>query len=130
MISTGMSIRIAYVTTCRSDYGPSYWLIHDLAGDARFALALVVGGAHLESGTVAEIEADGFPVAARVAFNAADAEGAARALAGFAEAFARLAPDVAVLYGDRVELLPIATAALHARVPIAHLCGGDVTEGA
>jgi UDP-hydrolysing UDP-N-acetyl-D-glucosamine 2-epimerase len=127
-----MTIRVAYVTTNRSDYGPAHWLLRDLVDDSRFALQLVVGGAHLAAAhTVREIEDDGFTIAARVPFLDGDhAASSAAALTGFGAAFGTLQPDVVLLYGDRWELLPIANAALLAGVPIAHLCGGDVTEGA
>jgi UDP-hydrolysing UDP-N-acetyl-D-glucosamine 2-epimerase len=134
-----MQIHVAYATTCRSDYGPAYWLLHDLLHDERFALSLLVGGAHLADGgrgTVSEIVATDVPIAARIPFDigasdrAARGDAAATALARFAGTLAGLAPDVLLLYGDRLELLPIATAAVMTETPIAHLCGGDVTEGA
>src|SRR5581483_972557 len=129
--SARMAIRVAYVTTCRSDYGPSYWLIHDLFHDARFAPLLIAGGAHLSErhgATVAELERDGFALTARVPFLDDDEDAgaaAARALAGFAALFARLKPDVVVVYGDRFELLSVAAAAAITTTPLAHLCGGD-----
>ena len=134
-----MSLRVAYITTARSDYGPSYWLIHDLLADPRFETHLIVGGSHLSERhgfTIAEIEKDGFQIAARVPFlEAGDDEASygracGTALAAYADLFAKLKPQIVVLYGDRLELLPIASAAVVTRRPIAHLCGGDVTEGA
>ena len=134
-----MTKRVLYVTTARSDYGPSYWLLHDLFSDPRFSPFLVVGGSHLSQAhglTVREIERDGFPIAARLPFlevgddNVSHARSAAHALGGFAGVIAESRPDLVVLYGDRYELLPIATAAVVTRTPIAHVCGGDVTEGA
>ncbi len=134
-----MSIRLAYITTARSDYGPSYWLIHDLLADPRFETQLVVGGSHLSDRhgmTVTEIENDGFSIAARIAFlEAGDdelcyARSCGKALAAYAELFTRLKPQMIVVYGDRLELLPIASAAVITGTPVAHLCGGDVTEGA
>ena len=134
-----MSVRVAYSTTARSDYGPSYWLIHDLLADGRFDTRLLVGGSHLSPRhgmTVREIEQDGWPIAARLPFleEGDDAESfgrsCGRALAAYTEKFVELQPDVAVVYGDRLELLPIVTAAVITRTPVAHLCGGDVTGGA
>jgi UDP-hydrolysing UDP-N-acetyl-D-glucosamine 2-epimerase len=122
-----------HVTTCRSDYGPCRWLLRDLAGDPRLRLSLVVGGAHLSTAhglTVREIEADGLEIAARLDWCDGGETEAGRALTLMQEALRRLAPSVVVLYGDRHELLPIATACMLERVPLAHLCGGDVTEGA
>ena len=130
-------VRVAHATTCRSDYGPAYWLIHELFHDSRIDPLLLVGGAHLSrrhGHTVDEIEKDGWPIAARIPFlgedDAPSPAALAAALSGFGEALARLAPQLLVLYGDRIELLPIATAALLQSIPIAHVCGGDVTEGA
>jgi len=134
-----MKIKVAYVTTARSDYGPSYWLIHDLFADDRFDMNLLVGGSHLSPGhrnTIREIEAHGWPHITRVPFlGRADnliaiGRNAGRALIEFCNVFEQLRPDVVVLYGDRYELLPIATAAVIHRIPIAHICGGDITEGA
>jgi UDP-hydrolysing UDP-N-acetyl-D-glucosamine 2-epimerase len=134
-----MSLRVAWVSTCRSDYGASRWVIHDLHHDPRFDLQMIVGGSHLSGGpeaTVAEIERDGWPIGARVPFAPTDDSPAGfalahgLALAGFVDAYTTLRPDVVALYGDRLELLPAAHAALLTRTPIAHLCGGDVTEGA
>jgi len=134
-----MPVKIAYVTTGRSDYGPAAWLIKQLFSDVRFDVSLIVGGAHLAPDfglTVQEIEEDSWSIAARVAFLQPEtgavgfARGAAAALAEYAKVFERLRPDLVMLYGDRFELLPIATAAVLLGIPIAHLCGGDITEGA
>lgn len=134
-----MKIKVAYVTTARSDYGPSYWLIHDLFSDARFATTLLVGGAHFSKRhgrSFTEVEKHAWPSVVRLPFlglggdEASFARSAGRALRMFGEYFSQNPPDVVVLYGDRVELLPIATAAVLNCVPIAHLSGGEVTEGA
>lgn len=134
-----MSIRIAYVTTARSDYGPAYWLLHDLFADRRFDVQLLVGGSHLSARhglTVTEIEQDGWAISARIPFldacedDLAYGRSSGQALAAYSEVFSRLRPDLVVVYGDRFELLPIVSAAVLARIPIAHLCGGDITEGA
>jgi len=66
-----VTLHVAWVTTCRSDYGACYWPLRDLGADARFRVSLLVGGAHLSArhgATVAEIEADGMPMAARLGF--------------------------------------------------------------
>jgi UDP-hydrolysing UDP-N-acetyl-D-glucosamine 2-epimerase len=132
-----MTIRVALVTTARSEYAGMYWMLHDLAADRRFEAALVVGGSHLSARhgmTVSEIEADGWPIAKRIPFLGVDEavphRAASAALEATAVALDELRPDVVVLSGDRHELLPIATAAVLARTPIAHVAGGDVTEGA
>jgi len=134
-----MSIRVAYITTARSDYGPSYWLIHDLFRDDRFEMKLIVGGSHLSARhgmTIKEIEKDGWPIAAKIAFHEDEDDAAAfgrscgKALTAYTEMLVDLKPDIVVAYGDRLELLPIVSAAVITRTPIAHVCGGDVTEGA
>ena len=134
-----MKVKIAHVTTSRSDYGPCYWLLHEMFSCGTFDVRLIVGGAHLEEAfgnSVGEIESDGWPIAARLPFlaglreEAQHAVAAARALQMFAGQFEDGRPDLMVIYGDRYELLPIATAAVITRTPIVHFCGGDVTTGA
>src|SRR5215471_3256806 len=133
-----MPVKVAVITTARSDYGPLYWLIHDLFEDRRFAPAVVVAGSHLDEAhgfTVREIERDGWPIFARITL--ADKAAACvatfasyEALPAFSNFFHSYEADIAVLCGDRYELLAAATAAVLTRTPIAHLYGGDITEGA
>lgn len=131
--------RIAVITGTRADYGLLYWLIHDLHHAEDISLQLVVTGMHLmtEFGhTVDVIERDGFPVAARVdlQLSSDSPQAVARAMGvgmiGFADALSRLAPDMVVILGDRFEMLAAASAAFTLRIPIAHIHGGEVTEGA
>lgn len=131
--------RIAVVTGSRADYGLLYWLIHDLHRAPDFELQLVVSGMHLMpqfGRTIEVIERDGFPIAATVdlEIDADTPHALARAIgtgtAGFADAFAQLDPELVVILGDRFEALAAATAAFAQRRPIAHLHGGEVTEGA
>lgn len=130
--------KIAVVTGTRADYGLLYWILQKIHGDPELILQLVVTGMHLspEFGlTVKEIEADGFPIAERVEMLlSSDTEvGVATSIGlgamGFAKAFNRLQPDILVLLGDRFEILAAATAAMVARIPIAHIHGGESTEG-
>jgi len=134
-----MTRRIAVVTTTRADFGIYRPLLKRLAGDAGITLQLIAGGMHLrpEFGmTIREIEEAGFAVAARVDCLAGDdspigiAEAMARATRGFAEAYAALAPDIAVILGDRFEMHAAAVAAQPLRLPLAHLHGGELTLGA
>ncbi len=134
-----MTRRIAVVTGTRADYGLLYWLIHGLHVEETFALQLIVTGMHLmpEFGrTVDVIERDRFPIAAKVDLALrSDAPGdVARAVGrgtmGFANALERLQPDLVVILGDRFEALAAATAAFTLSIPIAHIHGGEVTEGA
>lgn len=131
--------RIAFFTSTRAEYGLLRPLMAEVALRPGLMLQVIVSGTHLSQAhgeTWREIAADGFAIDARVdmRLGADDAESiaasAALALAGTAQALARLRPDVLVLLGDRYELLAAAQAAVLARVPIAHIHGGEATEGA
>jgi UDP-N-acetylglucosamine 2-epimerase (non-hydrolysing) len=130
--------KLCVVTGTRAEYGLLYWLMKEIAGDPGLALQLIVTGTHLSpfhGMTVDAILADGFAVDARVdMLLAADTPSAvAKSMAlctiGMAEAFDRLNPDCTILLGDRYELLAAAQAAMLARIPIAHIHGGEATEG-
>ncbi len=135
-----MSIpQIAVCTTTRADYGLLYWLIREIAADPELDLLLYVTGSHLSpafGNTVREIEADGLGVSRRIEILAADdgptgaSAAAGRAAAGFGEAFAQDRPALVVLLGDRFEIVPIAVAAVIHGVPVAHLHGGETSQGA
>lgn len=125
-------------TSSRADYGLLHTLLKEISSDAALELQLYVSGTHLSQayGNFAAVIEKEFPDAVRVdAFLASGSEAActksiALLTAAFADLFARQRPDVLLLLGDRYELLGPATAALLARVPIAHVHGGEVTEGA
>ncbi len=132
-------LRVCAVTGSRAEYGLLYWVLHDLAADPAFELQLVVTGMHLshEFGlTVSEIEADGLPIARRVEMllSSDSPGGIAKSIAlgviGFSDALEQLAPDVMLVLGDRFEILAAVQAALVHNVPVAHIAGGDTTEGA
>lgn len=134
-----MKRRICVLTATRAEYGLLYWLMLRLRNMPEVELQLVVTGAHLSAlhgMTVKQIEADGFAIDARIELPLGDDTplGVARALAattaGVAASLARLKPDLLVLLGDRYEMLGAAQAAMLARIPIAHLHGGERTEGA
>jgi UDP-hydrolysing UDP-N-acetyl-D-glucosamine 2-epimerase len=134
-----MTLRLGVITGARADYGLVRPVLRALCADPAFEPRLVVTGMHLaeEFGlTVGAIEADGIPIAARVAILEADDSGlgvahaVGRATAGIADALAAEAPDLVVLVGDRFEQLAAAQAALFLRIPVAHLYGGDLTVGA
>jgi UDP-N-acetylglucosamine 2-epimerase (non-hydrolysing)/GDP/UDP-N,N'-diacetylbacillosamine 2-epimerase (hydrolysing) len=131
--------RICFVTGSRADYGLLYHPMRAVAAEPGFELQVAVTGMHLSPQfglTVGAIEADGFPITGRVeSLLASDtgsgiAKSMALGTAGFADLLARAQPDLLVLLGDRYEMLAAANAALVMGVPMAHLCGGDVTEGA
>ncbi|HYD25604.1 MAG TPA: UDP-N-acetylglucosamine 2-epimerase [Croceibacterium sp.] len=134
-----MSRRVCIVTGTRAEYGLLREVVRGVRDAAELKLQLVVTGMHLspEFGfTIAEIEADGIPIAERVEMllSSDSAVGVTKStgigLIGFADSFARLQPDLVVLLGDRFEILAAASAALFARIPIAHIHGGETTEGA
>jgi UDP-hydrolysing UDP-N-acetyl-D-glucosamine 2-epimerase len=130
---------IGVVTVARSDYGIYLPILRRLQTDADLQLQLFVSGMHLspEFGlTVKAIEADGFPIADRVEMLLASdsPEGIAKSIGlgviGFAQAYARFKPDVLMVLGDRFEMYAAALAALPFQIPIAHIHGGEVTQGA
>lgn len=131
--------KICVVTATRAEYGYLKWLMKDIQADSALELQVIATGTHLDKSqghTVEQIIADGIPVSAKVDVQLdnsspkAICETMARYGNGFAEVFARLQPDVVVVLGDRYELLPICSTAFMMQIPIAHLSGGDVTEGA
>lgn len=129
---------VTVVTATRAEYGLLRPVIQKLAASRALTLQLVVTGAHLcprLGATVAEIEADGLPIAARLPIFSDDAgEPAARTIARtltvFDDHFAARRPDAVLLLGDRFEIFAVAAAAAARHIPIAHISGGDVTLGA
>jgi UDP-hydrolysing UDP-N-acetyl-D-glucosamine 2-epimerase len=130
--------RIAVVTGSRAEYGHLRWLVRDLRDDPGIDVVVMAAAAHLSpshGNTVAEIEADGVEVIRIQSLLAGDspvaaAKSMALALMGFAEALEGWRPDVMVVLGDRFEMLAAAEASMLLRIPIAHLHGGEATEGA
>ena len=132
-------LTICAVTGSRADYGLLKLALLAIAGDAAFRLKLIVTGQHLVASagdTVAQIREDGFDIAAEIdmALNGDDpvtiTKGSARILDGMAQTLADLKPDLLLVLGDRYEILCCCVAATLARIPIAHIAGGDITEGA
>ena len=130
---------ICVITGGRAEYGLLQWVMHEIRAAPGLELQLIVTGSHLEPRfgmTVEQIEADGFAIEARVPLGLeSDAPGdlaraMARCLEGTSEAHARLRPDLMLVLGDRYEILAAAQAAMLHRVPLAHIAGGDITEGA
>lgn len=133
------SRKICVVTGSRAEYGLLYWLMKEIQADKDIHLQIVATGMHLspEFGlTYKVIEGDGFTIDSKVEtlLSSDTAVGMAKSVGlgviGFADAFGSLKPDVVVLLGDRFEILAAAQAALFERIPIAHISGGEVTEGA
>ena len=134
-----MKRKIAVVTSSRADYSHLYWPLHDLAAHSDVDLQLIPMGPHLSpafGSTLQEIERDAFPIAGHVeCLLSADTDvGMAKtigvAMLGLADLLGRLRPDLLLLIADRYEMLAPASVALALRIPIAHIEGGEVSEGA
>lgn len=139
MTSGVMKRRVAVFTGTRAEYGLLVPVMRELETTGQADLRLLVGGTHLAAAhamTVTEIEADGFPIAERLEFLLASdtAVGVSKsmglAMIAAGEALDRQRPELLVLLGDRVEALTVGLAALVARIPIAHVHGGETTQGA
>lgn len=132
-------MKICIATGTRAEYGLLKPLIEKISADDDFTLQLLVTGAHLspEFGlTYKQIEADGYAIDAKVEMllSSDTAEGITKSMGlgmiGYADAFKRLNPELLVILGDRYEMLAVASSALIFRIPIAHIHGGELTEGA
>src|SRR5277367_1707604 len=130
---------IGVVSTSRADYSAYRPILRAFAADPEISLKLYVSGAHLspEFGlTVRSIEGDGFEIAERIEMllSSDTPEGIAKStglgLIGFGQAFSRYRPDILVVLGDRYEMFAAALAALPFKIPVAHLSGGELTQGA
>jgi len=131
--------KICVVTGSRAEYGLLYWLLRDIDADPLLSLELIVTGMHLapEFGlTYQQIEQDGFRISAKVEMllssdsTVAVTKSVGVGVMGFADAFDRIVPDIVVVLGDRFEILAAAQAAMLAKIPIAHIHGGETSEGA
>jgi UDP-hydrolysing UDP-N-acetyl-D-glucosamine 2-epimerase len=131
--------KIAVITTSRADYSHLYWPLRDLSAHPQVDLNLIVLGAHLSAEfghTVREIEKDGFPIAARIeCLLSSDSDvGMAKTIGvatlSLADCLGQMRPDILLLIADRYELLASASVALALRIPIAHIEGGEISEGA
>lgn len=131
--------KVAVFTGTRAEYGLLFWLLKDIQSDPDLALQLLVSGMHLspEFGeTYQQIEKDGFKIDEKIEIllSSDSAVGTAKSMGlgvlGFSDALARLQPDVLVILGDRFEALAAAQTAMIMRIPIVHLHGGEITEGA
>jgi UDP-N-acetylglucosamine 2-epimerase (non-hydrolysing)/GDP/UDP-N,N'-diacetylbacillosamine 2-epimerase (hydrolysing) len=134
-----MPRKICIVTGTRAEYGLLYWVMKEIQQDPDLELMIIATGMHLspEFGlTWHVIEEEGFLIDARVEMllSSDTPVGIAKSIGlgviGFADALERLQPDILLMLGDRFEIFAAAQAALVARIPLAHIAGGDVTEGA
>ncbi len=134
-----MTRRICVVTGTRAEFGLLRWLMQEIKESGDLELQVLATGMHLspEFGlTYKEIEHAGFHIDAKVEMllSADTATSVSKSMGlgmiGYADAYERLAPDLIVVLGDRFEILAATTVALIAGIPIAHLHGGETTEGA
>lgn len=131
--------KICLVTSTRADYGLLKPLMTKLAADECFSLKIIVTGTHLSKDygqTLNEIKNDGFHIDFEIdillAEDSPSAVSKSMGLAnvGFAEAYKKIEPDVLLVLGDRYEILCATQVALIFNIPVAHIHGGEVTEGA
>lgn len=134
-----MKRKIAVVTTSRADYSALYWPLRDLASHSDIDLKIIALGPHLSpefGNTIREIENDGFRVDARIeCLMSSDSDiGMAKTIGvatlSLADCLGQLRPDLVLLTADRYEMLAPASVALALRIPIAHIEGGEISEGA
>lgn len=132
--------KICVVTGTRAEYGLLSRLMKMIQDSTLTKLQIIATNMHLSpkyGETYKEIESDGFVIDKKVPMIVDGPDNSnttlqcmSKALSGFADAYDELKPDLVVVLGDRYEILAAATAALISRIPIAHISGGDVTEGA
>jgi UDP-N-acetyl-D-glucosamine 2-epimerase, UDP-hydrolysing len=131
--------KVCVLTSTRAEYGLLKPLLMQIAQDEALELNVVATGAHLspEFGlTYKVIEEDGFAVTEKIEIQLSSdtavgvSKTMALAMSGFAECFARIKPDMAVVLGDRYEMFAAVAAAAVANVPVAHIAGGETTQGA
>ncbi|WDV47433.1 UDP-N-acetylglucosamine 2-epimerase [Clostridiaceae bacterium M8S5] len=134
-----MKNKICVVTGSRAEYGLLYALMKEIDKDPELQLQLIVTGMHLspEFGlTYKEIERDGFSIDSKIEMLLSSdtpigiSKSIGLGIIGFADALDKLQPDLLILLGDRYEILAVAQSAMIAKIPVAHIAGGDITEGA
>ena len=136
-----MKRKICVVTGSRAEYGILRSLMSAIKNDPALTLQVIATNQHLsklQGETYKEIERDGFTIDYKVYMADDDApdnantttKAISRGVSGFADAFDALKPDMLLILGDRYEMLAVASTALIYKIPIAHLHGGEITEGA
>ena len=131
--------KICVITGTRAEYGLLYWILKEFNSDKDISLQIIATGMHLSEefgSTFKVIEEDGFVISKKVnMLLPSDSEKAISksiglGMIGFADAYSDLNPDLIVVLGDRFEIFSAVSAALIARIPVAHIHGGEITEGA
>lgn len=134
-----MKKTIAVFTGTRAEYGLLYWLMKDIESDSELELKIIASGAHLspEFGlTWQQIENDGFVIneSIEMLLSSDTSIGVVKsmgiALIGLADSLSRIHPDYLLVLGDRYEVLAAAQAAMLMKIPVIHLHGGEITQGA
>ena len=136
-----MKRKICVVTGSRAEYGILRSLMSSIKNDPALTLQVIATNQHLsklQGETYKEIERDGFTIDYKVYMADDDApdnanttaKAISRGVSGFADAFDALKPDMLLILGDRYEMLAVASTSLIYKIPIAHLHGGEITEGA
>lgn len=134
-----MTRKICVITGARADYGLLRWIMQGIKDIPELKLQIIATGMHLSAEfglTYREIERDGFQIDRKVEMLTSSdtpigiAKSMGLGLIGFADALSELQPDVIVVLGDRFEIFAAVSAALVACIPVAHLHGGETTEGA
>ena len=129
---------VAVVSAARSDYGLLYWILREILASEDLDLHLIITGTHLSERhgyTLNEIERDEIPISSRISLCPESDDPASitaamgQALVQFGHELAKVDPDVLVVLGDRFEMLVAAQAAMIGKIPIAHIHGGEATEG-
>jgi len=132
-------LNVTVFTGTRAEYGLLYWLLKDIQADTDLTLQLLVSGTHLSpefGNTYTQIEKDGFKIDEKVEMLLSSdtpvgvAKSMGVAMLGFTDALNRLSPDALVVLGDRFEALAVVQTAMILRIPVVHLHGGEITEGA
>ena len=132
-------IRICFVTGTRAEYGLLYWLMSEVRRDPKFELQIIATGMHLSyehSLTYRDIEKDGFFINKKIEMllssdtSVSISKSTGLGLISFSEAYLELKSDIVIILGDRFEMLAASIAALYSKIPIAHIHGGETTEGA
>lgn len=134
-----MKRKIAVVTSSRADYSHLYWVLHELGSRPEIDLRLIALGPHLSpefGSTVRQIEEDGFHIDGRIeCLLSSDSDvGMAKTIGlaalGLADMLGQMRPDLLLLIADRYEMMAPASVALALRIPVAHIEGGEISEGA
>lgn len=134
-----MKRKVCVVTSTRADYGLLYWTMKEIEKSNKLEFQLIVAGMHLSEkfgNTWQNIEKDGFKIDHKIILNmdgdsqASAALQMAECIVGMSDALSKLAPDIILILGDRYEMLAAAQTALIFNCPVAHIHGGEISEGA